>query len=149
MDHAELFSNGYKTTDFVWFQSLGEGKLISFNESGAFGNVKLAHLKSKPEVKFAIKGMKKLDIIQSKHVDHIENEKKILEVLDHPFIVSKPFLTEQLSYYGFMQDDRYIYFVTELLKGGDLFTYHRGVGHFSQKVTEFYGAQVVSIFEYL
>lgn len=50
--------------------------------------MKLAHLKSKPEIKFAIKGMKKQDIIQSKHVDHIENEKKILEELDHPFIVS-------------------------------------------------------------
>ena len=48
-----------------------------------------------------------------------------------------------------MQDDRYIYFVTELLKGGALFTYHRGVGNFNAKQTEFYGAQVVSIFEYL
>ena len=32
--------------------------------------------------------MKKNDIIQSKHVDHIENEKKILEMISHPFIVS-------------------------------------------------------------
>ena len=48
-----------------------------------------------------------------------------------------------------MQDDRYIYFVTELLKGGDLFTYHRTVGNFNAKTTAFYGAQVVSIFEYL
>ena len=48
-----------------------------------------------------------------------------------------------------MQDDRYIYFVTELLKGGDLFTYHRSVGNFNSKTTAFYGAQVVSIFEYL
>ena len=93
--------------------------------------------------------MKKLDIIQSKHVDHIENEKKILEVLDHPFIVSTLILTVQLSYYGFMQDDRYIYFITELLKGGDLFTYHRSVGNFTCEQTEFYGSQVVSIFEYL
>lgn len=55
--------------------------------------MKLAHLKSNPEIKFAIKGMKKQDIIQSKHVDHIENEKKILEELDHPFIVSSFCLT--------------------------------------------------------
>lgn len=48
-----------------------------------------------------------------------------------------------------MQDDRYIYFVTELLKGGDLFTYHRSVGNFNPHQTAFYGAQVVSIFEYL
>ena len=32
--------------------------------------------------------MKKHEIIQSKHVDHIENEKVILGKLDHPFAVS-------------------------------------------------------------
>ena len=31
--------------------------------------------------------MKKADIIKSKHVDHIENEKKILERIEHPFVV--------------------------------------------------------------
>ena len=54
-----------------------------------------------------------------------------------------------MNHYGFMQDDRYIYFVTELLTGGDLFTYHRSVGNFNAKQTAFYGAQVTSIFEYL
>lgn len=55
---------------------------------GAFGNVKLAWLKNNADDKFAIKAMKKKEIIDSKHVDHIENEKKILEQLEHPFIVS-------------------------------------------------------------
>lgn len=119
---SEYFSNDYKTTDFNWFQTLGEG---------AFGNVKLCSLKSNPNAKFAIKAMKKNAIIQSKHVDHIENEKKILEILEHPFI---------LDYYGFLQDEWQIYFVTELLKGGDLFTYHRGVGNFNSKQTAFYGS---------
>ena len=57
---------------------------------GAFGNVKLAHLKKDKNKRFALKAMKKNDIIQSKHVDHIENEKKILEMISHPFIVSCP-----------------------------------------------------------
>lgn len=30
-----------------------------------------------------------------------------------------------------------------------MFTYHRSVGNFNMKQTQFYGAQVVSIFEYL
>ena len=55
---------------------------------GAFGNVKYAWLKDNTDAKFAIKAMKKKEIIDSKHVDHIENEKKILEVIEHPFIVS-------------------------------------------------------------
>ena len=54
-----------------------------------------------------------------------------------------------MKYFGFMQDDRYIYFITELLKGGDLFTYHRSQGNFNAKTTVFYGAQVCSIFEYM
>ena len=58
---------------------------------GAFGNVKLAVLRKDKTKKFALKAMKKQDIIQSKHVDHIENEKKILELMNHPFIVSKSF----------------------------------------------------------
>ena len=48
----------------------------------------MAILKKDKTKKFALKAMKKIDIIQSKHVDHIENEKKILELLNHPFIVS-------------------------------------------------------------
>ena len=50
----------------------------------------LATLKTKSSAKVAIKAMKKIDIIQSMHVDHIENEKKILELMVHPFIVSTP-----------------------------------------------------------
>ena len=49
--------------------------------------MKLAWLKDNSDNKFAIKAMKKKEIIDSKHVDHIENEKKILEQLEHPFIV--------------------------------------------------------------
>jgi serine/threonine protein kinase len=38
-------------------------------------------------MKYAIKTMKKAEIIESKHADHIANEKAILEKLSHPFIV--------------------------------------------------------------
>lgn len=63
--------------------------------------------------------MKKAEIIKSSHVDHIANEKKILDLLVHPFA---------LHYNGFFQDERYIYFASELLGGGDLFTDHRTKG---------------------
>jgi len=49
-----LFSDNYKTTDFTWGQTLGEG---------AFGNVKLACLKKDKAKRFALKAMKKNDII--------------------------------------------------------------------------------------
>ena len=55
---------------------------------GAFGLVKVGWLRSDPANKYAIKSMKKHEIIESKHVDHIENEKLILSKMDHPFSVS-------------------------------------------------------------
>lgn len=55
---------------------------------GAFGNVRVGWLKNNKAQKYAIKTMKKAEIIKSKHVDHIENEKNILEKIQHPFIVS-------------------------------------------------------------
>ena len=58
------------------------------SSTGAFGLVKVGWLRADPSKKFAIKSMKKHEIIQSKHVDHIENEKTILSKLDHPFTVS-------------------------------------------------------------
>jgi serine/threonine protein kinase len=73
-------------------------KQINYVFIGAFGNVKLAILRKDKTKKFALKAMKKQDIIQSKHVDHIENEKKILELMNHPFIVSDFILISNLKY---------------------------------------------------
>jgi len=61
--------------------------LSNLSTVGAFGNVIYAWHKKNKKNKVAIKAMKKNDIISSKHVDHIENEKKILELINHPFIV--------------------------------------------------------------
>jgi serine/threonine protein kinase len=58
--------------DLIFGISLGEG---------AFGNVRVGWAKSNKSTKYAIKCMKKAEIISSKHVDHIENEKNILEKL--------------------------------------------------------------------
>ena len=46
------------------------------------------HLNANKSQKYAVKTMKKAEIIKSKHVDHIENEKNILEKIQHPFVVS-------------------------------------------------------------
>ncbi len=62
---------------------------MMINILGAFGNVRVCWIHGHGPQKYAIKCMKKADIIKSKHVDHIENEKKILERIDHPFIVRK------------------------------------------------------------
>ena len=74
--------------------------------SGSFGRVKLA--KNKKDGNYvAIKILK--------------NEIKILSMIDHPFLVRTD---------GFNQDKKFLYVVLELVNGGELFTYLRGVGKF-------------------
>jgi serine/threonine protein kinase len=70
----------------------------------------------------ALKIMKKMEIIKSKQTDHIMNEIKILAMINHPFII---------TFDGFCQDDKYLYLSLELVNGGELFTYLRGIGRFN------------------
>ena len=100
-----------KLSDYEMSRTLG---------SGSFGRVKLAKNK-KDRKKVAIKILKKSEIIKLKQVDHILNEIKILSMIEHPFLVGTD---------GFNQDKKFLYVVLELVNGGELFTYLRGVGKF-------------------
>ncbi len=88
---------------------------------GSFGRVRISKNK-KTKQYVALKIMKKMEIIKSKQTDHIMNEIKILAMINHPFII---------NFDGFSQDDKYLYLSLELVNGGELFTYLRGIGRFT------------------
>ena len=117
-------------SDYVLQQTIGEG---------SFGRVKLAQMKNDRKY-YAIKILKKIELIKLQQVDHILNEIKILTLVSHPFIVKT---------YGFTQDERYIYIVLEFVNGGELFTYLRSTVKFPIDQAIFYAGQIVLIFEYL
>lgn len=110
-DFLKVKPKKVKLGDYEFCQTLG---------TGSFGRVKLA--RHKKEGKFvAIKILKKFDIMKLKQVDHIMNEIRILTLIDHPFLVGMD---------GFTQDNKFLYVVLELVNGGELFTYLRGVTKF-------------------
>jgi hypothetical protein len=105
---------------------------------GAFGRVKLVKVKSDPTgPTYALKCQSKKAIVENGLQDHVMNEKNIMGELDHPFI---------LKYFCSMKDDRYIYFVLELLLGGELFTFLRNETQFSESWSRFYSASVLMAF---
>ena len=106
-------------SDFDLLQTLG---------TGSFGRVRLAKEKASGKF-FAMKILKKHDIIKLKQVDHVISENKILADIDHPFLVGLQ---------GFVQDSQYLYFLLEYISGGELFTYLRTEGTLEPANARFY-----------
>lgn len=71
-------------------------------------------MRSKHNLRFyAIKVLSKDKIVKTKQVEHTNNEKTILEAIQHPFIV---------NLWGAFQDDSNLYMVMDYVPGGELFT---------------------------
>jgi protein kinase A len=118
--------------------NLDDYQLTTTLGTGSFGRVMLAKNKKSGEF-FAVKRLKKADIIKLRQVDHVISENTILADIDHPFLVGLK---------GFSQDARFLYFLMEYIAGGELFTYLRTEGKLTPDHGMFYSAQVALMFEY-
>merc|ERR1712003_415919 len=89
---------------------------------------------------YAVKFMKKQEIIKLKQVDHINNEKRLMAQIDYPFIVNMM---------GYAKDDRFVYIVMEVIGGGELFVHLRRARKFSDEQSKFYGALTAAAFAHI
>jgi cGMP-dependent protein kinase len=111
---------------------------------GAFGRVKLVKVKPEkipkngnPNQTFALKCLAKRSIVDNGMQGHVVNECNLMKELNHPFI---------LKFYGAMQDDHTVYFLLEILLGGELFRTLRREGQFPENWSRFYAASVILAF---
>ena len=112
--------------------------------TGTFGRVRLVSYHQPPlspkPLHFALKMLKKSEILRLKQVEHIKAEKSILSRICHPFIV---------NLFTAFQDERYLYMLMEYVIGGELFSQLRKVGRFSNDTARFYAAEIVLALQYL
>lgn len=120
----------YKLVDFVIHQTLG---------TGSFGRVHLVRSRYNHRF-YAIKVLNKDKIVRTKQVEHTNNEKTLLEAVQHPFIV---------NLWGAFQDASNLYMVMDFVPGGELFTLLRRSGRFPEPVAKFYAAEVALALNYL
>uniref|UniRef100_A0AAQ5YJY9 protein kinase C n=1 Tax=Amphiprion ocellaris TaxID=80972 RepID=A0AAQ5YJY9_AMPOC len=116
-------------------------KCISVLGRGHFGKVLLAEYKKSGKL-YAIKALKKGDIVTRDEVDSLMCEKKIFEVINgtrHPFLV---------NLYGCFQTADHVCFVMAYSPGGDLMT-HIHTSIFTEKQTQFYSSCVLLGLEFL
>ncbi|TPX40195.1 hypothetical protein SeLEV6574_g06740 [Synchytrium endobioticum] len=120
---------------------LADFELLSVIGQGAYGKVYLVRLRDTGRV-FAMKVLKKASIVvHSKMHEHTQNERTILEEVQHcPFIVN--------LHYAFQTADK-LYLVLQYACGGELFT-HLGIeGMFSEEQASFYIAELVLALDHL
>ncbi|XAR61784.1 Non-specific serine/threonine protein kinase [Bertholletia excelsa] len=106
---------------------------------GAFGKVFLARKRTTGDL-FAIKVLKKLDMIRKNDIDRILAERNILITVRNPFVVR--------FFYSFTSRDN-LYLVMEYLNGGDLYSLLRKVSCLEEDVARIYIAELVLALEYL
>ncbi|XP_052455377.1 serine/threonine-protein kinase N2-like isoform X2 [Carassius gibelio] len=122
----------FSVTDFKCVAVLGRGH---------FGKVLLAEYKTTGEM-FAIKALKKGDIVARDEVDSLMCEKRIFETVNsvrHPFLV---------NLFACFQTKEHVCFVMEYAAGGDLMM-HIHADVFSERRSIFYAACVVSGLQFL
>jgi len=119
--------------------NLADYEMVRTLGCGSFGRVKFAKFKGDGKF-YAMKFMKKHEIIKLKQVDHINNEKRLMAQIDYPFVVNMT---------GYAKDDRFVYICMECIKGGELFVHLRKARKFSDEQSKFYGLQTGAAFAHI
>ncbi|KKF95585.1 cAMP-dependent protein kinase type 2 [Ceratocystis platani] len=130
VSEARVTKGKYTLQDFEIQRTLG---------TGSFGRVHL--VQSKHNTRFyAIKVLKKAQVVRMKQVEHTNDERKMLGEVKHPFLI---------TLWGTFQDPKNLYMVMDFVEGGELFSLLRKSGRFPNPVAKFYAAEVVLALEYL
>ena len=77
---------------------------------GSFGRVTLVK-DGADQRRYALKSMRKASIVSGRQVEHAQSERKVLRMLNHPFV---------LKLFATFQSETEIFFLTEALGGGEL-----------------------------
>jgi len=121
---------------------LNDFQILSTLGTGTFGRVRLVkHRCDGNDVEpLALKCLKKNAIIKLKQIDHVKSEKKVLSIIDHPFIVNLK---------GKFQTPSHVYMILDYACGGELFTLLRREGRFANDVALFFASEILLAFDYL
>lgn len=123
---------GVGKDDLVVLGTLGQG---------SFGHVQLVkHTRDGVVSTYALKGVSKLNLVQTNQTAQIINEKNIMLNLRHMNII---------QLYTTFKDPDQLYFLLEPVLGGELFGLLQKQKRFQEKAARFYGGQIVLAFEYL
>jgi protein kinase A len=92
--------------------SLGDFEILRTLGTGSFGRVHLVQSKHNQRF-YAVKVLKKQQVVKMKQVEHTNDERRMLQEVKHPFLV---------TLWGTFQDSKNLYLVMDFVEGGELFS---------------------------
>ncbi|KAG5183774.1 kinase-like domain-containing protein [Tribonema minus] len=116
--------------DFSMLRVLGKG---------SYGKVVLVRKKS-TQVLYAMKVLKKGDVVRKRQVERTKIERRVLGHIDHPFLMKLHFA---------FQTGNKLYLVLDYCPGGELFFHLSRYKRFPEGVVRFYAAQLVCALKHL
>ncbi|TYZ65344.1 hypothetical protein PybrP1_012668 [[Pythium] brassicae (nom. inval.)] len=119
--------------------SIDDFELLSVIGQGAFGRVLLVRHIATSKI-HAMKMISKRVLIERESVHYIRTERDIMTKILHPFVIS---LT-----YAFQTESK-VYLVMDYQPGGELFSYLREEGTFTEDTVRFYLAEMILALEHL
>jgi serine/threonine protein kinase len=136
---VEGLGDSFHRTVPVSAPRLDSFRMIKVVGKGSFGKVFLVREKQTNEM-FALKVLKKDNIIKRNQVEHTRTERSVLGYVKHPFIVGLNM--------AFQSKDK-LYFVLDYCAGGELFFHLGKVGKFSEQRACFYAAEITLAIAYV
>jgi len=124
-DVSNMLQTNHKVEphDFEFLKVIGRG---------SFGKVMQVRYKRDSEI-YAMKILRKKQIIARNQIDHVKAERKILQALQHPFLVKLRF--------AFHTESK-LYFVLDYYRGGELFFHLKKKKKFSEEETRIILAEI-------
>lgn len=116
--------------DFILLKVIGKG---------SFGKVMQVRMKTDGKI-YAMKVLKKENIIKRNQVEHTRTERQVLGYIRHPFIVGLN--------YAFQTKEK-LYFVLDYCAGGELFFHLGKLGKFPEHRACCYAAQITLALQYI
>ncbi|KAG6014146.1 hypothetical protein E4U54_005774 [Claviceps lovelessii] len=127
-----------KPVDLNGEVNLNHFRLLRVVGRGAFGKVRIVERKD-TSLSFALKYIRKDEVVKSESVRNIIRERRMLEHVNHPFICNLR--------YSF-QDIEYMYLVVDLMSGGDL-RFHISRKTFTEEAVRFWIAELGCALKYI
>ncbi|CEG42897.1 agc protein kinase [Plasmopara halstedii] len=120
--------------------SMQDFEILKMLGKGSFGRVYMARERGKDGNIYAMKVLRKSELVKRNQVGHTVMERKIMSSIDHPFIVGLK--------YSFQTATKLV-MVSDYCCGGEIFFHLKKFRSFSEAMVRFYAAELVAAIGHL